>query len=257
VDRHGSYGPLPSPAPAERDDWQTLKSLLPYLWEFRWRVIAALVCLFAAKAANVGVPLVLKELVDYLGTAGTALAIPVALLVGYGLLRLATTLFTELREFVFVKVTQRAVRRIALEVFGHLHSLSLRFHLERHTGGVTRDIERGTRGVSSLMGYALFSILPTLVEIALVTGVLLAKYDPWFAGVTLVTHTVYIAVTVIMLARLDSIFAVILIVTIALYGTTLVAGSEWLRTHQRKAVVEASTAHGKAIDSLLNYETVK
>ena len=221
------------PAPPERgDDWRTLRTLLPYLWEFRWRVVAALACLIAAKAANVGVPLVLKELVDYLGTAGTAaLAIPAALLIGYGLLRLSTTLFTELREFVFVKVTQRAVRRIALEVFGHLHSLSLRFHLERQTGGVTRDIERGTRGVSSLMGYALFSILPTLVEIALVTGVLLAKYDPWFAGITLATLTVYIGVTVTI--------------------------TEW-RTHFRRSMNELdSKANTRAIDSLLNYETVK
>ena len=222
---------MPASPAAERDDWQTLRSLLPYLWEFRWRVVAALACLFAAKAANVGVPLLLKELVDYLGTAGTALAIPAGLLIGYGLLRFSTTLFTELREFVFVKVTQRAVRRIALEVFGHLHSLSLRFHLERQTGGVTRDIERGTRGVSSLMGYALFSILPTMVEIALVTGVLLVKYDPWFAGITLVTLTVYIGVTVTI--------------------------TEW-RTQFRRTMNELdSRANTRAIDSLLNYETVK
>ena len=231
VDRHGSRGPLPSPMPAERDDWQTLRTLLPYLWEFRWRVAAALVFLIAAKGANVGVPLVLKELVDHLGQVNTVLTIPAALLIGYGLLRFSTTLFTELREFVFVKVTQRAVRRIALEVFGHLHSLSLRFHLERHTGGVTRDIERGTRGVSSLMGYALFSILPTLVEIALVTAVLLAKYDPWFAGITLTTLVVYIAVTVTI--------------------------TEW-RTHFRRTMNELdSRANTRAIDSLLNYETVK
>jgi ATP-binding cassette, subfamily B, heavy metal transporter len=232
VDRHGAHGPLPAPPPSDRDDWQTLRTLLPYLWEFRWRVVVALACLIAAKAANVGVPLVLKELVDTLGGAGTAaITIPAALLIGYGLLRFSTTLFTELREFVFVKVTQRAVRRIALEVFGHLHSLSLRFHLERQTGGVTRDIERGTRGVSSLMGYALFSILPTLVEIALVTGVLLVKYDPWFAGITLATLTVYIAVTVTI--------------------------TEW-RTHFRRTMNELdSKANTRAIDSLLNYETVK
>jgi ATP-binding cassette subfamily B protein len=156
---------------------------------------------------------------------------PVALLLGYGLLRFSTTLFTELREFVFVKVTQRAVRRIALEVFGHLHSLSLRFHLERQTGAVTRDIERGTRGVSSLMGYALFSILPTVVEIALVTGILLAMYDPWFAGITVITLLVYIGVTVTI--------------------------TEW-RTHFRRSMNELdSKANTRAIDSLLNYETVK
>jgi ATP-binding cassette subfamily B protein len=188
---------LPPPhAPAERNDWQTLRTLLPYLWEFRGRVVLALVCLFAAKGANVGVPLVLKEIVDRLGAGGSAVVLPAALLIGYGLLRLSTTVFTELREFVFAKVTQRAVRRIALEVFAHLHSLSLRFHLERQTGGLTRDVERGTRGISQLMGYALFSILPTLVEIGLVTGILLVKYDPWFAGITLVTLAIYIGATV-------------------------------------------------------------
>jgi ABC-type transport system involved in Fe-S cluster assembly fused permease/ATPase subunit len=231
LDQHGSRGPIPPAPPLARDDWQTLKTLLPYLWEFRWRVFGALACLVAAKAANVSVPLVLKEIVDYLGSARKGLAVPAALLIGYGLLRLSTTLFTELREFVFVKVTQRAVRRIALEVFAHLHSLSLRFHLERQTGAVTRDIERGTRGVSSLMGYTLFSILPTLVEIALVTGILLAKYDPWFAVITLIMLSVYIGVTA---------------------GIT-----EW-RTHFRRSMNELdSKANTRAIDSLLNYETVK
>lgn len=194
--------------------------------------MVALACLFAAKAANVGVPLVLKEIVDRLGGAGAAaLVLPIALLVGYGLLRLSTTVFTELREFVFVKVTQRAVRRIALEVFGHLHNLSLRFHLERQTGGLTRDVERGTRGIASLMGYLLFSILPTFVEIGLVTTILLLKYDPWFAVITLVTLTLYIAATVTI--------------------------TEW-RTQFRRSMNELdSKANTRAIDSLLNYETVK
>jgi len=231
LDRHGSRGPEPAPTPLERNDWQTIRTLAPYLWEFRWRVVLALACLFAAKGANVGVPLVLKEIVDRLGAAGTAVALPAGLLIGYGLLRLSTTVFTELREFVFAKVTQRAVRRIALEVFGHLHSLSLRFHLERQTGGLTRDVERGTRGVSSLMGFALFSILPTFVEISLVTGILLAKYDPWFAGITVVTLTIYIGATVTV--------------------------TEW-RTHFRRNMNELdSRANTRAIDSLLNYETVK
>ena len=217
--------------PHARKDWHTLRTLLPYLWEFRWRVVFALLCLFAAKGANVGIPLVLKEIVDTLGAGGAVVALPAALLIGYGLLRLSTTVFTELREFVFAKVTQRAVRRIALEVFSHLHSLSLRFHLERQTGGLTRDVERGTRGVSSLMGYALFSILPTLVEISLVTGILLAKYDPWFAVITLVTLTIYIGATVTI--------------------------TEW-RTHFRRTMNELdSRANTRAIDSLLNYETVK
>jgi len=231
VDRHGARLPSPAPDSGARNDWRTIATLLPYLWDHRWRVLAALACLFAAKAANVSVPLVLKGIVDHLGTAGAAVALPVALLIGYGLLRLSTTVFTELREFVFAKVAQRAVRRIALEVFGHLHSLSLRFHLERQTGGLTRDIERGTRAVSSLMGYVLFSILPTLVEITLVTAILLAKYDPWFAIVTLVTISIYIGITVTI--------------------------TEW-RTRFRRSMNELdSKANTRAIDSLLNYETVK
>jgi len=232
--RHGGAAPPPAPAAAgaKRNDWRALRTLLPYLAEFKWRVAIALACLFAAKSANVGVPLVLKEIVDRLGGAGSvALVLPVAFLIGYGLLRLSTTVFTELREFVFAKVTQRAVRRIALEVFSHLHSLSLRFHLERQTGGLTRDVERGTRGIASLMGYLLFSILPTLVEIALVTTILLVKYDPWFAVITLVTLTIYIGVTVTI--------------------------TGW-RTQFRRNMNELdSKANTRAIDSLLNYETVK
>ncbi len=232
--RHGGGAASPAPAVAgvKRNDWRTLRTLLPYLWEFRWRVAIALACLVAAKSANVGIPLVLKEIVDRLGGGGSAaLVLPVAFLVGYGLLRLSTTVFTELREFVFVKVTQRAVRRIALEVFSHLHSLSLRFHLERQTGGLTRDVERGTRGVSSLMGYLLFSILPTLVEIGLVTTILLVKYDPWFAVITLVTLTIYIGATVTI--------------------------TGW-RTQFRRTMNDLdSKANTRAIDSLLNYETVK
>src|SRR5512145_3056544 len=185
-----------APSAKTRTDWRVIRSLLPYLLEFKGRVVAVILLLVLAKLANVVVPLALKEIVDEMGKPQAMLTIPVFLIVGYGLLRLFSTLFGELRDALFAKVTQRAIRRVALQVFEHLHSLSLRFHLERQTGGVTRDIERGTRGVSSLMGYALFSILPTLVEIALVTGVLLAKYDPWFAGITLATLTVYIAVTV-------------------------------------------------------------
>ena len=184
---------------AGRSDWQTLRSLFPYLWAWKGRVAIALGCLVAAKMANVGVPIVLKSIIDWLapmapmasgtptasGTpmaSGTsvgpliqpgpltdhpvalALAVPVALLVSYGLLRLATSLFTELREFVFAKVTQRAVRTVSLQVFGHLHALSLRFHLDRQTGGLTRDVERGSRGISTLVSYTLYSILPTLLR---------------------------------------------------------------------------------------------
>ena len=184
---------LPLPAPAERSpgaargDWQTVRTLLPYLLAYKGRVFLALGCLIAAKLANVGVPLLLKQIVDglTLPPAGQLLVLPVALLVAYGLLRLSTTGFTELREYLFAKVTQRAVRTIALKTFRHLHALSLRFHLSRQTGGLTRDVERGTRGISTLIGYTLFSILPTLIEIALVSAILVARYDIWFIAITL------------------------------------------------------------------------
>src|SRR5450830_1066314 len=167
----GAGPSAPGSAPAH-NDWQTLRTLLPYLWTYKWRVLLALSFLVGAKLTNIGVPLLLKQLVDRM-TIGpnnpqALLVLPLSLLVAYGALRLGTTVFTELREFVFAKVTQRAVRTIALQVFRHLHSLSLRFHLNRQTGGMTRDIERGTRGVSTLVSYALFSILPTLIEIGLV-----------------------------------------------------------------------------------------
>jgi len=140
---------------AKRNDWATIATLMPYLWVYKWRVLAALICLVGAKMANVGVPLVLKKLIDALTISPSnphaLLVLPLGALVAYGALRFSTTLFTELREFLFARVTQRAVRTIALKVFRHLHALSLRFHLNRQTGGMTRDIERGTRGVSSLV----------------------------------------------------------------------------------------------------------
>lgn len=216
-----------------------LGTLFPYLWDYKTRVVLALLFLVGAKAASVGVPLIMKALVDYLApgklvdqaAATVALVMPVALLLSYGLLRLATTAFTELREYVFAKVTQAAVHKAALQVFRHLHAMSLRFHLERQTGGVTRDIERGTRGISSLVSYTLYSIVPTLVEFALIIGILLVKYDVWFAGITVVALITYISFTIIV--------------------------TEW-RTHFRRTMNELdSKANVKAIDSLLNYETVK
>ena len=234
--RHHSSHPIDVPAnQATRDDWTTLKTLLPYLLEWKWRVLLALVSLIAAKMANVGVPLVLKQLIDKLapmpGNPAYALVVPVGLLIAYGLLRLSATVFTELREFFFARVTQRAVRTIALKVFRHLHALSLRFHLNRQTGGVTRDIERGTRGISSLVSYTLFSILPTIVEITLVLGYLSFQYDIWFSGITVVALATYIIFTILI--------------------------TEW-RTHFRRTMNDLdSKASTKAIDSLLNYETVK
>jgi ATP-binding cassette, subfamily B, heavy metal transporter len=215
----------------ERGDWQTIRTLLPYLWEYKLRVIAAVGCLVAAKVANVGVPVLMKQIVDTLDPRQAALFVPLALLLAYGALRVSTTLFTELREFLFAKVTQRAVRKIALQVFRHLHALSLRFHLARQTGGLTRDVERGQRGISSLISFALFSILPTLVEIGLVAGILLVRYDWTFVAITAGALVLYVAFTI---------------------GVT-----EW-RTHFRRQMNELdSKANTRAIDSLLNYETVK
>ncbi|GAB3432370.1 ABC transporter ATP-binding protein/permease [Massilia solisilvae] len=233
--RHSARSDTPPPPGGPRNDWATLKTLFPYLWVYKWRVLAALACLVGAKLANVGVPLVLKRLIDSLtispNNPQALLVLPLGALVAYGALRFATTLFTELREFLFARVTQRAVRTIALKVFRHLHSLSLRFHLNRQTGGMTRDIERGTRGVSSLVSYSLFSILPTLVEIALVLGYLALHYDVWFTVITAVALVVYIAFTVTV--------------------------TEW-RTHFRRTMNDLdSKANTRAIDSLINYETVK
>jgi ATP-binding cassette subfamily B protein len=234
--RHHANSEHPAPAnQATRNDWGTLKTLLPYLWAYKWRVLLALICLVGAKVANVGIPLVLKELIDGLTITperpASMLVLPMSVLVAYGLLRLSTTVFTELREFFFAKVTQRAVRTIALKVFRHLHALSLRFHLNRQTGGITRDIERGTRGISSLVSYTLFSILPTLVEITLVLGYLALQYDIWFSLITLTALVIYVTFTVMV--------------------------TEW-RTHFRRTMNELdSKANTKAIDSLLNYETVK
>ncbi|HZI84046.1 MAG TPA: ABC transporter ATP-binding protein/permease [Casimicrobiaceae bacterium] len=231
--RRASSAPLPAtPDRAYRGDWRTVGTLLPYLFAYKGRVFLALGCLVLAKLANVGVPLVLKEIVDRLTVTGPqALVLPLALLVAYGAMRLSTTAFTELREFLFAKVTQRAVRTITLRVFRHLHALSLRFHLARQTGGLTRDVERGTRGISTLVSFALFSILPTLFEIGLVSAILIARYDAWFIGITLAALAVYIVYTVTV--------------------------TEW-RTGFRRAMNELdSRAHTRAIDSLLNYETVK
>ncbi|HQR99020.1 MULTISPECIES: ABC transporter ATP-binding protein/permease [unclassified Polaromonas] len=227
-------GAPPQPA-LNRSDWATLQRLFPYLWDYKWRVMAALAFMVGAKLANVGVPLLLKNLVDAMsfkpGDVQAVLVVPAALLVGYGLLRLSTSLFTELRELVFAKATEGAARRISLEVFRHLHALSLRFHLERQTGGMTRDIERGTRGVHSLISYSLYSIIPTLIEVTLVLTLLAVKFDVWFAGITIIALVFYISFTVTV--------------------------TEW-RTKFRKEMNELdSSAHSRAIDSLLNYETVK
>ncbi len=232
--RGRSSSSLPLPVPANRGrgaDWQVVRRLLPYLLAYKGRLIAAVLALVGAKAANVGVPILLKHIVDDLDPRTAMLSVPFALLVAYGALRLSTTVFTELREFLFAKVTQRSVRTIALEVFRHLHALSLRFHLARQTGGLTRDVERGTRGISTLIHFTLFSIVPTLVEIALVSAILIARYDWTFIAITGGALVLYITCTVLI--------------------------TEW-RTNFRRTMNELdSRANTRAIDSLLNYETVK
>ena len=219
-----------------RSDWGTLARLFPYLWQYKWRVMAALTFMVGAKVANVGVPLLLKQLVDnmtpnFTSGAQVLLIVPVALLLGYGLLRLSTSLFTELRELVFSKATEGAARSISLEVFRHLHNLSLRFHLERQTGGMTRDIERGTRAVRTLIGFTLFNIAPTLIEMALVLTLLAVKFDAWFAWITVAALVLYITYTITV--------------------------TEWRTQFRIKMNEMDGQAHTRAIDSLLNYETVK
>ncbi|MDD0813108.1 ABC transporter ATP-binding protein/permease [Curvibacter sp. HBC28] len=236
--RSGEPAPPPSSAataPPRSQDWQTLARLFPYLWQYKWRVLAALLFMVGAKAANVGVPVLLKNLVDALsfkpGDPQAVLVVPVALLLAYGGLRLSTSLFTELRELVFAKATQGAARSIALQTFEHLHALSLRFHLERQTGGMTRDIERGVRGIESLISYSLYSIVPTLIEVTLVLSILAIKFDVWFAWITVAALAVYISFTVLV--------------------------TEWRTQYRRQANEFDSAAHTRAVDSLLNYETVK
>ena len=222
-------------AQERRSDWATLSRLFPYLWEYKWRVGAALTFMIGAKMANVGVPLLLKQLVDAMtikpGSVEALLVVPMGLLVAYGGLRLCTSLFTELRELIFAKATEGATRSIALEVFGHLHNLSLRFHLERQTGGMTRDIDRGTRGVQSLISYSLYSIFPTLIEVAMVLTLLGTKFDMGYVWITLAALVLYVTFTVKV--------------------------TEWRTQFRREMNELESASQTRAIDSLLNFETVK
>ncbi|TDM06785.1 MAG: metal ABC transporter permease [Ideonella sp. MAG2] len=238
--RRMSAAPAETPAvaqssPEPRSDAATLKRLLPYLWPYRWRVAAALTFLVAAKLTNLGVPLLLKQLVDSLSLSATdpkaLLVVPAGLLVAYAALRLGTSVFTELRELVFAKATHGAARQIALEVFQHLHGLSLRFHLERQTGGMTRDIERGTRALQSLVSYSLYTIVPTAVELLLALVLLGSAYDMGFVWITLAALAAYVAFTVTV--------------------------TEWRTQFRRRMNELDSKAHSRAIDALLNYETVK
>ena len=230
---------MAQPKAAERSHLQTLLTLAPWLWPkgepgLRIRVAAALAFLVLAKGANVLVPIVYARAVDALspheGAAAIA-ALPIALVLGYGLLRIASSAFGELRDAVFVKVQARATRRIALQVFRHMHALSLRFHLDRQTGGLSRVIERGTRGITFVLDFMLFNIIPTILEILLVAGILWGMFNFSFAAVTLGTIAVYIAFTLIF--------------------------TDWRLRFRREMNQTDQEANTKAIDSLLNYETVK
>ena len=216
-------------------DWATIKTLFPYVLKYPWRVGFALSCLVLAKVSNLGIPIVLKYLIDDLALSADdpkrLLIVPIALIFGYGALRLASSLFTELREFLFSKVTQHAVRKIAIEVFEHLHSLSLRFHLARQTGGVSRDIDRGSRGIQSLISYSLYSIVPTIIEFSLVLIYLGWNYDWMYAAITFTALVCYIIYTVKV--------------------------TEWRTQYRRKMNEMDTSANQKAIDSLLNFEPVK
>ncbi len=214
------------------EQWRAAWSLAPYVWQYKGRVLAAFALLLGAKLANVAVPLVLKDIVDGLQHPATAqLAPPLILILFYGLLRFGNTAFTELRDALFSRVLQRAMRGVIHDVFRHLHAQSLRFHLERRTGGLAADIERGARSIRFLINFTLFNIGPTLLEILMVAGVLFAKYDPWFGGITLLTLLVYIAFTVLV--------------------------TNWRLQYRRAMNETEARANARAVDSLLNYETVK
>jgi ATP-binding cassette subfamily B protein len=216
----------------KRKDWQTFLTLAPYLWEYRGRVVTALVLLLMAKVASVMLPIAMKHIVDALDASrNPVIVLPLVAILAYGAVRIASVLFGELRDAIFARVTQGAIRRVALQVFRHLHDLSLRFHLERQTGGVSRDIERGTRGISTLLHFMVFNILPTLVEVALIAGILLVYYSAWFAVILFATAVIYIVFTLLI--------------------------TEWRMKFRRRMNEMDSRANTRAIDSLINYETVK
>lgn len=215
-------------------NWTTLKQLWPYLFEFRGRIGLAMLCLVAAKLASVGLPFILKHLVDGLearGDAGQVMALPLGLLLAYGAVRFSNVLFGELRDTLFGRVTERAMRRVGLKVFQHLHALDLGFHLDRRTGGLSRDIERGTNGISFLLRFMVFNIVPTFLEIGLVVILLGINYSIWFAVIVLVAVLLYVGF---------SVFA-----------------TEWRTRFVREANEAESRSSTRSVDSLLNFETVK
>lgn len=218
---------------------QTLKTLLPYLWpknakDMRIRVVIAMICLFFSKVANVYAPIIYKDIIDFLSPQDPTAAliyIPTAMLIGYGLVRTLSIVFGEIREAVFIRVAQRAMRTVNMKTFKHLHALSMRFHMDRETGGLSRVIERGVKGIDFVLSFMLFNILPTLLEILMVCAVLWYMFDIWYALITFVTISSYIAFTLI--------------------------STEWRLKYRREMNDQDTKANTKAIDSLLNYETVK
>lgn len=216
---------------SRNDALRALRSILPYVWQYKWRVIIAMLCLIGAKVASVIMPLFLKDIIDDLSLPPSAIVLPIAALIGYGFSRLLSGVLGEIRDAIFAPVTQGSIRRIATQVFQHLFALSLRFHINRQTGGLSRDIERGTRGISFLLNFTLFNVLPTLLEIVLVATILLWRFEVQFALVTLATITAYIVFTLVITEK---------------------------RMRLRRQMNELdSQANTRAIDALLNYETVK
>ncbi|MBP6117022.1 MAG: ABC transporter ATP-binding protein/permease [Neisseriaceae bacterium] len=212
-------------------EWATIKSLLPFVWQFKWRVMLAILCLVAAKVASVTLPLYLKDIVDELSVTNVALVLPIGALIGYGVARLSSSIFAEIRDALFARVTNGSIKEVATQVFQHIFTLSMRFHLKRQTGGVTRDIERGTKGIGFLLNFTIFNILPTLLELVMVAAVLLWRYDLWFALVTMSTIGIYIAFTLFI--------------------------TEKRMAYRRQMNELDSKANTKAVDAMLNYETVK
>jgi ATP-binding cassette, subfamily B, heavy metal transporter len=216
----------------DRRDWRNLHGMLPYLWEFRGRAALAIGCLVLAKVANVGVPLILKDIVDaFQEPTAQLLILPVSLLLVYGVLKLSASLFNELRDVVFARVRYRAMRRLSTRVLEHLHRLSLRYHLERQSGAVSRDLERGTRSVSTILNYLVFSVLPVAVEFSLVAAIMIGRYDLSFVLVTFGTVAVYFAFTFMI--------------------------TEWRMEYRHRMNHLDSQGNTQAFDSLINYETVK
>ena len=234
--RHHSASLPPNDASnnPQRSDWQTLKSLWPYVWASKGRVLLALSALILAKLMNLAIPTTLKHIVDQMTpnpTAQALLVVPVALLLAYGALRISQTLFNELREIVFFQVVENAARTVSLKVFNQLHALSLRFHLSRQTGGLTRDIERGNRGIRTLIGFSFMTIVPTAIEVLMVLVFLWMKYDWVFVSITAAALAAYIGFTVWV--------------------------TEWRTQYRVRMNRLDSEASQKAVDSLLNFETVK